>query len=58
MTNYERIKNMSVEEMAEKISRGICGCECCVMKNTENACYDNECQSLIKRWLESESEEE
>lgn len=65
MTNYERIKNMSVEEMAEFINHetdGICGC--ChpdirfryeVEHNGRNCYQDNVCIKGIKKWLEEES---
>lgn len=54
MTNYEKIKAMSVEEMAEFIHglfgwEGSCGfCKTC----------DNDCIGGMKKWLESEVEED
>ena len=55
MTNYERIKNMSVEEMAKILaSATLCvnfGC-----KGLRCGC--KECQELHKQWLESEVETE
>lgn len=59
MTNYDRIKAMSIEEMAYFINRDCDGvCNCCVFRRNEN-CYDNEdkCEFGIKQWLESEVEE-
>ena len=52
MNNYERIKNMSLEEMAvmlaEEIPHGDCyGCELC---DYIYACQD--CTAAWKRWLE------
>lgn len=63
MNNYERIKNMSVEEMAEMLSE-IWDCNECteherlsdnpLLKN-ENC--DNKCFEHCKEWLESEAED-
>lgn len=53
MTNYERIRNMSVEEMAEFIS-----------KTSTNLAVKLDCEYVInekeniKRWLESEVTED
>lgn len=58
MTNFEKIKAMSVEEMAWRIARDIGG-ECyscpagdiCIMANNKG------CRGVIRDWLESEVEE-
>lgn len=60
MTNIEKIKSMSIDEMAEfiyKVSENeteisVCG-NCC------DECPNDEemCQALIGRWLQEESEE-
>ena len=63
MTNYEKIKTMSVEEMAEYLSCLKLGCDTiCVaaelwgIKNhTEESCCSS-CVQAIKAWLESEVE--
>lgn len=53
-TNYERIKQMSVEEMMKWL-----GCKTCIYHDQdcfgdgEEACYEG-----IKQWLESEAEDE
>ncbi len=58
MTNYERIKNMSVEEMAELINILTRCCstdechECPIDKFKENRIVCSEI--AIKHWLESE----
>lgn len=62
MTNYERIKQMSVEEMADFINHetdGICSC-CDLYPDKKDKCYmiEGECKRGIKRWLESEVQEE
>lgn len=59
MTNYERIKNMSVEEMADAIINTTDTCELCVRSNCVS-CVNAEggCTDYIKQWLESEVETE
>lgn len=59
MTNYERIKAMSVEEIAEYILLSEPSyCHFCVYlgHNHEETGYD--CREGIQKWLESEVEEE
>lgn len=60
MTNYDRIKSMSVEEMAAFINH--CEnvpCQCCNYKG--NLCGDGTdtemCKNEISEWLNSEVEE-
>lgn len=55
MTNYERIKNMSIEEMAGYLN-GIF--DCCNCPNDMFLCESkgNVCTKYIKQWLESEAE--
>ena len=57
MTNYERIKNMSIEEMAQFINY-IEGVTCWCCNYTGHSCGNgNEpeiCVSEIKKYLESE----
>lgn len=55
MTNYERIKQMSVDEMAYFISEKLqghctfsCPCDCSLNMS---------CEKAHKQWLESEAEE-
>ena len=52
MTNYEHIKQMSVEEMASYLCIGGLSCP-------PNAlyCRDNKCPECFKKWLESEIED-
>lgn len=60
MTNYEKIKNMSVEEMAKLINAiAVCcnngaDCEYCPIK-CRTALYCN--RSTIVKWLNSDVEE-
>ena len=61
MTNYERIKRMSIEEMAEEISSGG-NCDYCVAKDRcDNLALDIiatvPCAVLTREWLEQEVEE-
>jgi hypothetical protein len=56
-TNYERIKAMSVDEMAEFFV----DCTSCEMCPRLDLCADlgttvNEYKQVIKQWLESEAE--
>lgn len=54
MNNYEKIKNMTVDEMAEFLLQ-----ECiniCVYNNEECLDYGADCKDGIKQWLEQESE--
>lgn len=68
-TNYEKIKNMTVEEMAEIFKKAFddnieqFGCGSCINYNTHH--YPNDCEDCywlpigtsVKQWLESEAEE-
>lgn len=56
MTNFERIKNMSIEEMARELNH-IGYVPCCVC--SENSCYGDSssvirCIRGIEKWLKSE----
>lgn len=62
-TNYERIKNMTVEELAEFITNYM-HCDTCPVTNEcwENGGYTekgdwNSCQQWYGKWLQAESEE-
>ena len=57
MTNYERIKDMSVEEMAEEMS-SICKRAKRTQKDRQHLCIYSECKRCIKQYLESEVETE
>jgi len=49
-TNYDRIREMTVDEMAAVIAN--CGCRYCIYEDlpcTEDCCMDG-----VKYWLESE----
>ena len=50
MTNFERIKQMSVEEMALYFCIG--GLPICPLHAPH--CQDNKCPECFKEWLESE----
>ena len=47
MTNYEKIKSMSIEEMAGFIEKNY-KCERCVYNHN---CYHNDCKTGISEWL-------
>ena len=55
-TNYEKIKNMTVEEMA-KFLADFPEQSCTLCGKWNKGCY-LECDKYIKQWLQSESEEE
>ena len=56
MNNYERIKNMSIDEMAELLNNQECE-TCCAYADSINCNGDNDCFTGIKQWLESEVRE-
>ena len=55
MTNYEQIKNMSVEELAEIFNRNY-KCNRCAFNSHPYICNAN-CLDGIKQYLESEVED-
>lgn len=65
MTNYDKNKNMSIEEMSRFLEKAFCDCcECCVLNSSLDCGYyeikdENEridfCCANIKKWLESEA---
>lgn len=62
MTNFEKIKNMSLEEMAKAISNGISSdpCDYCICKKNHCHgffCVEREDIDVIAEWLNSEVEE-
>lgn len=57
MTNYERIKNMSVEEMVDFLESVDVCCDLCT-RQYEEVCLTPDCKYRIKQWLESEVETE
>lgn len=56
MTNFDRIKAMSVEKLAEELAKDS-ACEFCKMRD-EQTCDKITCEQGIIQWLESEVEEE
>lgn len=53
MTNFERIKEMNIEEMAEFHSNN-CDCTYCVCYPEPGPCSLS-CKAGVKKWLESEA---
>jgi len=56
MTNFERIKNMTVDELAKELYKEDCN-SCPCDKYDYKECYQNNsedmsCVEIIKRWLE------
>ena len=59
MTNYEKIKSMSIKKMAKFLYFFEMPCEMCPC-NDEDSCTDHnyDCKKTIKDWLKAESEED
>ena len=49
MTNHDRIKQMSIEEMAYRLM--------CPYETDPDICNEDDCIKCIKEWLEMEVEE-
>jgi len=58
MTNFERIKNMSIDELTEELlyNNDCMSCPCDKYNYKECFKEDTDCLGLIKKWLESESD--
>lgn len=56
MTNLDRIKNMTLDELAAMLSDGTAACKICVYYKS-SLCYVMDCKNYIKAWLEQEAEE-
>ena len=54
MTNLDRIKNMTLDEMAELLDTK--ACKCCAYYSTP-PCGFKDCRDGIKKWLEQEAAE-
>lgn len=55
MTNYEKIKNMSVEEMAKELNK--VKCSHCIRKKSVECDFDDiPCVVGIRNWLNQEVE--
>ena len=56
MTQYERIMEMTVDELAAMLSDGTAACKICVYYKS-SLCYVMDCKNYIKEWLEQEAAE-
>lgn len=56
MTQFERIKAMSIDEMAEAFGKDNY-CQICILRDGQT-CNNTSCKQGIKQYLESEVEEE
>lgn len=55
MTNFERIKTMSIEEMAkELLCRTVCSCCIHFPPNPRDCAFENNCTEGRIQWLNSE----
>ena len=52
-TNYERIKNMTIEQLAES---NILGCTCCTEVKNFGNCNPFACNEYILKWLQQEGQ--
>lgn len=52
MNNFERIKQMTIDEMVNLLLNSCC--DTCVCDIDENKCMAIGCEEGIKQWLESE----
>ena len=55
MTNLDRIKNMTADEMAELLKSA--SCKSCAYRG-HTRCSFRPCEEGIKKWLEQEAENE
>ena len=55
MTNYERIKSMTIDEMAKFICQQPTPCKRCDLAH--NPCICSDAIEIHKKWLEDEAEE-
>lgn len=59
MNNFERIKNMSIDEMAKFLPIAGEYCEVCIFRYSllcTEVTKDMDCTRTVKKWLESEEE--
>ena len=56
MNNFEKIKNMTLDEMAELLSRRN-DCDGCPCENNEEDCKGACCFLSVRDWLQQESED-
>lgn len=63
MTNFEKIKNMSLEELADTVSNELIDCDSCPIREFHALCNNDtsnefeSCTDIWKKWLKSEVEE-
>lgn len=53
MTQFEKIKNMSIEEMVDMFFKNTRTCDFCIRKDSAG-CVGVNCKEGIKKYLESE----
>ena len=60
MTNYEKIKSMSIKKIAKFLYSFEMPCEMCPCNGDDYSCMDSnyDCKKTLKDWLKAESEEE
>lgn len=56
MTNAERIRAMSDEELVKWITKHCPGCDCCSRKEKEEPCVPAMCSQGVLEWLRQDAE--
>ena len=56
MNNFEKIKSLTLDEMAEFIT-DISACDACTCDMEENKCMAVGCRDGVKQWLQQEASE-
>lgn len=56
MTNFEKIKNMSIDELADKIEESL-ACDRCPINDLCAGIVGGDCTKVWIEWLKSEAEE-
>ena len=55
MNNFEKIKNMTLDEMVRWLWR-ITDCECCEASKKDCCFGVGKCEKTLKQWLQAKSE--
>ncbi len=56
MTNFEKIKNMSIDELADKLEESLV-CDRCPISDLCEGIVGGDCTKACMKWLKSEAEE-
>ena len=56
MTNFEKSKNMSIDELADKLEESL-ACDHCPISDLCEGIVGGDCTKACMKWLKSEAEE-